>query len=137
MLCKGAHHISLTVDDVDAALGFYVELLGLPQIERPDFGFPGAWLQAGGVELHIIGRPPDAEVGSPPPKLTPLANHVAFEIEDYEGVKARLEEAGYEVMGLGASVGQMFTRDPHGHMIEFIKPGGDVGAVAARKRGAQ
>ena len=134
MLCKGAHHISLTVDDVDAALGFYRDLLGLSEIERPDFGFPGAWLQAGSVELHILGRPPTVDVGSPPPNATPIANHIAFEIEDYEGVKSRLEESGCEVMALGANVGQMFTRDPHGNMIEFIQPGGDVGGVQARAR---
>ncbi len=134
MLTSGAHHISLAVDDVEAARHFYGEVLGLSEIERPDFGFPGAWLQAGSVQLHIIGRPPSVDVGSPPPNATPLANHIAFEIEDYEGVKARLEECGYEVMGLGESVGQMFTRDPHGNMIEFIKPGGDVGAVRARAR---
>ena len=39
------HHVSLTVDDVDAALRFYVDTLGLSAREdRPDFGFPGAWL---------------------------------------------------------------------------------------------
>jgi catechol 2,3-dioxygenase-like lactoylglutathione lyase family enzyme len=127
MITKGAHHISLAVAEIEPARAFYGGLLGLPEIERPDFGFPGAWYQAGPVQLHLIETPSGVDAGSPAAKLTPLANHIAFEIEDYAGVKARLEEAGHEVFGLGEQVGQLFVRDPHGNMVEFIQPGGRLG----------
>jgi len=127
MITKGTHHVSLTVSDLDQACAFYGKLLGLVEIERPDFGFPGAWYQAGSVQLHLIAAPPGHDIGSPPAKASPLANHLAFEIEDYEAMKARLEDAGVEVIGLGDEVGQLFARDPHGNMIEFIRPGGRLG----------
>ncbi|MCG7908823.1 MAG: VOC family protein, partial [Candidatus Thiodiazotropha taylori] len=40
------HHVSLLVADTGKALDFYSGLLGLSVDEqRPDLGFPGAWLQ--------------------------------------------------------------------------------------------
>src|SRR5258708_6704509 len=43
------HHVAINVDDVDEAIAFYTKTLGLTQrTDRPDFGFPGAWLDAGG-----------------------------------------------------------------------------------------
>lgn len=127
MLTKGAHHYSLDVADVDTSRAFYGELLGLPEIERPDFGLPGAWYQAGSVQLHLIQTPPGVEVGRNAPNLTPLAKHIAFEIEDYESVRVRLEEAGLEMIATGADRGQIFVRDPDGNVIEFIQPGGQLG----------
>jgi len=44
----GLHHVSINVPDVPRALAFYVEVLGLTErSDRPDFGFGGAWLDAG------------------------------------------------------------------------------------------
>jgi catechol 2,3-dioxygenase-like lactoylglutathione lyase family enzyme len=124
MLTKGAHHCSLSVADVEVSREFYGGLLGLPEIERPDFGLPGAWYQAGPVQLHLIQVPPGLDVGGSAPQLTPLAHHIAFEIEDYVAVLARLEEEGLERIATGVERGQIFVRDPDGNVIEFIQPGG-------------
>ena len=49
------HHVSINVNDVEAALAFYCDTLGLvPRPDRPDFGFGGAWLDAGGQQVHLI-----------------------------------------------------------------------------------
>jgi glyoxylase I family protein len=124
MITKGAHHVSFTVRDVERSMAFYSDLLGLPTIDRPNIGLPGAWLQAGAVELHLIGvaEGMDVDTGTTPKTTTPLANHLAFEIEDYDAVKAALEGAGHEPIELGFIAGQMFVSDPDGHVIEFIKP---------------
>jgi len=127
MHVKGAHHYSLAVADVERADGFYGDLLGLPQIERPNFGLPGTWYQAGPVQLHLIETPQGVDVGSQPPALTPLAQHIAFEIPDYEAMRSRLEEAGVEMLATGSEVGQIFVRDPDGNTVEFIRPGGRLG----------
>src|ERR1700690_2877430 len=51
----GLHHVSLNVRDVPAALDFYTRVLGLTQrADRPDFSFGGAWLDAGGQQIHLI-----------------------------------------------------------------------------------
>ena len=127
MLTRGAHHVSLIVRDIARSREFYGGLLGLEEIERPDFGLPGAWYQAGSVQVHLLEPPPDRDAGQPPAELTPLAAHLAFEILDYETTAAKFEAAGMPVMGLGAEVGQLFVRDPDGNVLEFIQPGGKLG----------
>jgi catechol 2,3-dioxygenase-like lactoylglutathione lyase family enzyme len=127
MLTKGAHHVSLDTADLPRSKAFYGELLGLPELERPDFGIPGVWYQAGAVQLHIIQVPEGVDIGRAPSKVTPLAAHLAFEIDDYAATQAGLEAAGHTVLGAGAEVGQLFTQDPDGNVIEFIRPGGRLG----------
>ncbi|MAG34566.1 MAG: hypothetical protein CL908_27160 [Deltaproteobacteria bacterium] len=83
MITKGTHHISLMTGDLEAAREFYGSFLGLAEIERPDFGFPGAWYQAGSVQLHLIGAPPGVELEPPSSEVSLLSQHLAFEIEDY------------------------------------------------------
>ncbi len=48
------HHVSLPVTDLDRAKRFYREILGLQEIERPPFDFPGAWFGVGPNQLHLI-----------------------------------------------------------------------------------
>ena len=45
MKLQGVHHVSVNVADIDEATRFYTDVLGLEQLPRPDFGFPGAWLK--------------------------------------------------------------------------------------------
>ena len=51
---ESIHHISLPVADLERSKQFYQEVLGLPEIERPPFDFPGAWYQLGDRQLHLI-----------------------------------------------------------------------------------
>ena len=51
----GIHHVSINVTDVEAALAFYLNILELEQLPRPDLGFPGAWIKAGDQEIHLLG----------------------------------------------------------------------------------
>ena len=132
MITKRVHHVSLTVSDIDRSRRFYGELLGLEEIERPDFGFPGAWYQAGDVQLHLIVAPPGVDVGRPPKSANPLGGHVAFQIDDYGAVRDALRAEGLEPIETGAEVGQLFCGDPDGNVVEFIAPGGRLG----RRRGS-
>lgn len=131
MIARRLHHVSFSVRDIQAARRFYGGLLGLPEIPRPDFGFPGAWYEIGDVQVHLIVPPEGAPVDTPPPGLSPLAGHAAFEIDDYEAVRAALAERGVEALETGAEVGQLFVRDPDGNVIELIRPGGRLGRRGA------
>ena len=132
MLTRGAHHVSLIVRDVERAREFYGGLLGLEELERPDFGLPGAWYQAGSVQLHLLEPPVGQDAGSPPEELTPLAAHLAFEVEDYEETREEFESLGIRVLGFGADVGQFFVKDPDGNVLEFIVPGGQLGRQSSQ-----
>ncbi|MCU0267973.1 MAG: VOC family protein [Acidimicrobiales bacterium] len=109
------HHVSINVDDVDEALRFYVDRLGLTvRSDRPDFGFPGAWLDAGGQQLHLIG-------GEVPPGL---GQHLALQVADLDGTVGELRAAGVDVsdpspVGTGR---QAFLTDPSGNLVELHQP---------------
>lgn len=105
------HHVSVNVADVDAALRFYVDVLGFTErTDRPDFGFPGAWLDAGGQQLHLIQAAPPANVGQ----------HFAV-LGDLDAVVDELRGRVIEVsdpspVGTGR---QAFLTDPSGNAIEL------------------
>jgi catechol 2,3-dioxygenase-like lactoylglutathione lyase family enzyme len=111
------HHVSINVEDVEAALSFYTGVLGLqPRTDRPDFGFGGAWLDAGGQQVHLIE-------GTPPPGL---GQHFALLVEDLDGAVAELRGRGVEVSDprpVGSSR-QAFVTDPSGNSIELHQAGG-------------
>jgi glyoxylase I family protein len=48
------HHVSISVTDLTRARHFYGEVLGLLEITRPPFDFPGAWYQLGDRQLHLL-----------------------------------------------------------------------------------
>jgi catechol 2,3-dioxygenase-like lactoylglutathione lyase family enzyme len=59
MTVAAFHHLQLTVTDLERSRAFYGTFLGLPELKRPEFPFPGAWFGlANGQELHIV-RVPD------------------------------------------------------------------------------
>jgi len=118
-----AHHVSLPVRDVARSRAFYAGLLGLEEKPRPpqlEAMFPGAWFQAGPCELHLIQCPETMDVGTPPPTLNPMAAHAAFAISEYAATVAQLKAHGLAVLETNAEVGQMWVRDPDGHVIELI-----------------
>ncbi len=123
------HHFSFTVSDLERSKAFYGDLLGLEEVERPDFGIPGVWYGVGETQIHLIGKPEGVDTGSPSPKLTPIANHSAFQIEDYDAAVDRLRETGAEFIELSRDVGQIFVRDPDGNIIELIQAGGRLGPL--------
>lgn len=124
MLVKAVHHVSFAVRDLERSRAFYQDLLGLQPVERPDIGLPGAWYAAGNGQVHLIETPGGARVGEPPASLTPLANHCAFAIDDYDATLAFLKDRGVETLETGSAVGQLWVRDPDGNVIELIDPRG-------------
>jgi catechol 2,3-dioxygenase-like lactoylglutathione lyase family enzyme len=111
------HHVSINVDDVDAALAFYVDALGFTvRTDRPDFGFAGAWLDVGGQQVHLIA-------GDVPERL---GQHYAVQVADLDAAVAALRARDIRIsdpseVGTGL---QSFTRDPSGNMVELHEAGG-------------
>ena len=113
IVTQGIHHVSINVNDVDAALNFYVGVLNLGLKHRPDLGFPGAWIQAGEQEIHLLG----IDSGVPVKE-----QHFAFAVSDADTVHNALTERGFNpsaIREIPAVCRQFFTHDPSGNMIEF------------------
>jgi len=116
MQVLGVHHVSINVADVEAATAFYVERLGLARRDdRPDFGFGGAWLDAGGQQVHLIEAPVPTDQGQ----------HFALQVADLDATVAELRAAGLEVsdaspVGTGR---QAFLHDPAGNLVELHQRG--------------
>ncbi|MBM3674730.1 MAG: lactoylglutathione lyase [Actinobacteria bacterium] len=116
METKGLHHVNLRVDDLDVARRFYVEVMGFEEIDRPDFGFAGAWFRMGAHQLHLQTTDhPETKSG----------DHFALHVADCAACAAELEAKGVDVLRLdgvpGAGV-QAFLRDPSGNLIELNQP---------------
>lgn len=111
----GIHHVSINASDVADAVRFYTEVLGLTvRDDRPDFGFAGAWLDAGPQQIHLIG-------GEVP---RPLGQHLALQVADLDATVAELRSQDVAVsdpspVGTGR---QAFLSDPSGNLVELHQP---------------
>lgn len=111
------NHVSLEVIDVDATIRFYEDVVGLRQIARPAFGFPGAWFRIGDYqELHLIGGNKQRVSSSS------RGDHFAVTVETIESAMEQLKSKGVSFTGPhnrpdGAK--QIFCNDPDGHVVEF------------------
>ena len=55
-MIEGLNHCTVIAGDLERTVAFYEELVGLERGPRPDLGFAGAWLYAGGrAVLHVYG----------------------------------------------------------------------------------
>jgi glyoxylase I family protein len=143
---KALHHVGITVNDLDASIRFYHDVLGLefsnepsPWFEGPELGpavgVPGAALRqvsllVGDTTIELL------EYKSPPSDTTtPLnsnnigASHVAFLVEDIEAKKAELEGRGVtffsevNVVDEGVLAGWrwVYFADPDGYPLELVE----------------
>lgn len=115
------HHASLLVADTGRALGFYRDLLGLAvDGGRPELGYPGAWLQVGSRQIHLLELPnPDPVVGRP--AHGGRDRHIALLVGDLDWLVRRLEGAGVAYTRSRSGRRALFCRDPDGNALEFIE----------------
>lgn len=121
----GIHHASLLVADTARALGFYRDLLGLEVMaERPDLGFPGAWLRVGSQQIHLLELPnPDPLNGRP--NHGGRDRHLALYVRDLEALASRLEAAGLTYTRSRSGRAALFCRDPDANALEFLPVRGE------------
>ncbi|MFC0560129.1 VOC family protein [Halalkalibacter alkalisediminis] len=118
---KELHHVSLTVSDLQKSTEFYREVLGLREIERPDFDFAGAWFEIGQQQLHLIVFP-TAQTIRHDKKLSSREGHFALRVENYHEALHWLKKHDIEILEKPHSksgFAQIFCTDPDGHLIEL------------------
>jgi catechol 2,3-dioxygenase-like lactoylglutathione lyase family enzyme len=116
------------VDDVDAALAFYVDLLGFEVVMRP--APPFAMLRRDDLRLLLSapGGGPGGGAAMPDGRLPEPGgwNRFQIEVSDLDVEVGRLRDAGATfrneiVSGVGGR--QILVDDPAGNCVELFEPG--------------
>lgn len=120
----GIAHASVIVADTARALAFYRDVLGMRELpERPNLGYPGAWLAVGTQQIHLLELPnPDPISGRP--AHGGRDRHTAVYLRDIAPLRLALEHAGIEYTLSRSGRAALFCRDPDGNALEFIQTAG-------------
>lgn len=133
------HHVAVVVREMDAALGFYRDTLGLapgPVVPIPADRVNIAFLPVGGVKVELV-EPTDTTTGVA--RFLEARgegfHHVCFEVADISATLARLAVNGVELIdstprpGAEGPVAFLHPRSCHGVLVELIEaPGGPAWA---------
>jgi catechol 2,3-dioxygenase-like lactoylglutathione lyase family enzyme len=115
------HHVSLAVTDLDRARRFYCDVLGLREIPRPAFDFPGAWFELGDRQLHLIVHTvPRSLRGTT--EIDPRDGHFAIRVRSHGETLAHLQdhEVAFRDSPRNATPWeQIHITDPDGNVIEL------------------
>jgi len=129
---KRIDHIAIVVEDIDAALDFWRDTLGLEldHVEEvPEQKSIVAFLPSGGSEVELV-KPTtdDSGVARYLQKRGPGMHHICFEVDDIEAVLARLKEKGVRLINetpLTGSRGQKIAfvhpESTHGVLVELYE----------------
>jgi glyoxylase I family protein len=114
------HHASLIVADTAVSLKFYRDVLGMQQTDRPDLGFPGAWLQLGAQQIHLLELDnPDPTTGRP--EHSGRDRHIALSVPDLAPLKAVLDQNDITYTLSKSGRQALFCRDPDGNALEILQ----------------
>jgi catechol 2,3-dioxygenase-like lactoylglutathione lyase family enzyme len=125
-------HSAIEVTDVELSVRFYTGVLGFKRLARPGFPFGGAWLNAGGLTLHLIERDPSVDMNdkyqqegssqNPEPWHIRRSEHKAFQVTDLAKAEQHLNDLGVEYHKFtvpGTNAAQIFLFDPDRNGVEL------------------
>ncbi len=115
MQLTGIHHVSILVSDMERAVAWYRDVLGLPEVVRPsNFVTPVRWFELGEQQVHLI--PNDQ-----PDVISP--RHFAVHVDDCDAARETLRARGVEIRETVPIAGakRFFIADPDGNNIEVVQ----------------
>ena len=133
-----AHHFGITVSDLDRAVQFYRETLGLSVLN--EFSVSGeafstavgvddatgrfAHLDAGGARVELVEYDPEGETRGDSSVNRPGEKHLGFTVDDidsvYESVASDVETFSEpQTTDTGSRI--LFLRDPEGNLVELVE----------------
>jgi methylmalonyl-CoA/ethylmalonyl-CoA epimerase len=129
---KSIHHVAIVVRDLDQALAFYRDALGLEVTDRrqvPEEGVETAFLPAGDAEIELLQPLTDeGGVACFLAKRGEGLHHICLALDDIDDAMGRLEAAGAQVLSEVPQIGPDGTRyafvhpkSTHGVLIELYE----------------
>jgi len=115
----GLHHVQLAIPPgaEDACRAFYVDVLGMTEVEKPPVlaARGGLWVRADALEIHL-----GVEADFRPARKA----HPGILVSDLDGLAARLTANGVEVVFDGEFPGfrRFYAADAVGNRLEFMEP---------------
>lgn len=99
---KEVHHVAVVVEDIESALSFWRDLLGLPLSEVRDVPVQQtrvAFLSTGGTEVELV-KPTTGDLGVARflAKRGPGMHHLSLEVDDLESLLVRLIAGGVRLI---------------------------------------
>ena len=118
-------HVGIAVSDLDAALAFYRDVLGLkPRTPEVADGATIASLEFGDSEVELLSSTnPDSPIGKFLAKRGPGIHHICYRVPDLDAAIAACRAAGYRLIDEVPRVGA------GGHRIAFIHPKATAGIL--------
>ena len=124
-MLKGVDHVDLVVSDMDQAVAFYTEKLGLKirHDGRPDGGRKHTFLGDATSSFMALEEEPGFQVeGSGKQRL----GHLAFAVDDVEAARAELSQGGVAITGERADedgkAKSYYFSGPDGIRLEIYGP---------------
>ncbi len=111
-------HCSVVVQNLERAVAFYHEVLGLTEIEIPSTFKPAGlnvrWFRLGAQQIHLLQgaeNPPGTQ------------RHMALQVDDAHAARAWMNTKGFVVEEtiLIPGADRFFVRDPDDNLIEIIE----------------
>ena len=117
---KSIHHIAILVEDIDASLGFWRDVLGIEPSRVSDIPREAsrvAFLPLGESEIELV-QPTTLDSGLSRflEKRGPGMHHLCLEVSDLVGLLARLNAAGVQLINPEPVASQ------DGRLYAFIHP---------------
>ncbi len=113
-------HIGVATDDLDGAIALYEGTMGMPVAHRETVesqGVEAVLLDVGEGHVELL-RPlgPDTPVGKYLERKGPGLHHVAYAVDDIEGVLGKLKESGIDLIDSEPRIGIRDSR------VAFVHP---------------
>jgi catechol 2,3-dioxygenase-like lactoylglutathione lyase family enzyme len=130
MMIVGLFHVAIKTSNLEATRTFYCDVLGLKEVFRPDFGYPGAWIgcpmPGGQAIIHIYAGGPALGADGKAPVGTGAIDHLSLSCNGFHAFRARFAAHGLdhrEFLVPGTTLWQLFVYDPSGVQLELTFEG--------------
>jgi catechol 2,3-dioxygenase-like lactoylglutathione lyase family enzyme len=126
----GLFHVAIKTANLAATRRFYIDVLGLVDAQRPDFGYPGAWLACphpgGGAIVHVYAGGPALGPEGRAAYGSAAVDHLSLSCSGFADYRARFIAHGMdwrEFLVPGTTLWQLFVYDPNGVQMELTFEG--------------